>query len=79
MNGEMERSTADVAKLVQAVNSKDYASAKAWIGRNKDHLAIRQDSSEDNRNCVRSQIGKLLRAAAFGGQVDDVEYFRSYG
>ena len=74
----MEKSSADVSELAKAATLKDYVSARAWVRTNKQFLDS-QNSEEDNRNLLRSQIGKLVRAAALSGQVDNVEYFRCYG
>ena len=75
----MEESPADVSKLVKAVSLKDYVSAKAWIVRNEQFLASQEAQDSEVRAEVRGQIGKIVRAAAFDGQVDNVEYFRWHG
>ena len=77
----MEGSLPDVLELLaKAANRKDYASAEEWIKKNKHYLTSQEgQTSEDNRNFVRSQIGKVIRDAAFKGEVARVEFFRSYG
>ena len=71
----MEESLADVSELAKAASLKDYVSARAWIVRNKHFLA----SQEAQNSEARCQIGKIVRAAAFDGQVDNVENFRWHG
>ena len=60
----------DFSKLAKAVSISDYASVRAWIERYKQH---------GSHHYVRSQISKIVRAAALDGKVTHVEYFRSYG
>ena len=54
-------------------------SAKVWIVRNEQFLASQEAQDSEVRAEVRGQIGKIVRAAAFDGQVDNVEYFRWHG
>ena len=77
----MEGSLPDGLELLaKAASLKDYASAEEWIKRNKHYLTTQEgQTSEDNQNFVRSQIAKVIRDAAYNGQVAMVEYFRSYG
>lgn len=63
----------DVSELVRAVNVNDCATVRTWIERNKQYL------SDASHTSARRLIGKILRAAALGGQVANVEFFMRYG
>lgn len=65
----------DVSGLVRAASINDFPSTRTWIERNKQHLL----GQGKNRSFVRSQISKLVRAAALDGQVTNVEFLRFYG